>query len=101
LPIIRQGQSIDRALQATGLFDWETISLVAAGQQSGEIAAMLDRVAGYHEETLRERYQRASFALIRIGCLGMLILGGAAMLWMAHTYYQGMFRFVDEFFQTP
>jgi len=101
LPIIREGQSIDRALQATGLFDWETISLVAAGQQSGEIAAMLDRVAGYHEETLRERYQRASFALIRIGCLGMLILGGAAMLWMAHTYYQGMFRFVDEFFQTP
>jgi len=101
LPIIRQGQSIDRALQATGLFDWETISLVAAGQQSGEIAAMLDRVASYHEENLRERYQRASFALIRIGCLGTLILGGAAMLWMVYTYFNGMFRFVDEFFKTP
>jgi type IV pilus assembly protein PilC len=101
LPIIRQGQSIDRALQATGLFDWETISLVAAGQQSGEIAAMLGRVASYHEENLRERYQRASFALIRIGCLGTLILGGAAMLWMVYTYFNGMFRFVDEFFKTP
>ena len=101
LPIIRQGQSIDRALQATGLFDWETISLVAAAQQSGEIAAMLDRVASYHEENLRERYQRASFALIRIGCLGTLILGGAAMLWMVYTYFNGMFRFVDEFFKTP
>lgn len=101
LPVIRRGEGIDRALQATGLFDWETISLVAAGQQSGEIAGMLDRAATYYEETLRERYQRASFALIRLGCLGMLILGGAAMLWMVYTYFTGMFRFVDEFFKTP
>lgn len=101
LPVIRNGQGIDRALQATGLFDWETISLVAAGQQSGEIAGMLDRAASYHEETLRERYQRASFALIRLGCLGMLILGGAAMIWMVYTYFNGMFRFVDEFLGTP
>ncbi len=101
LPLIRRGEGIDRALQATGLFDWETVSLVAAGQQSGEIAGMLDRAATYHEETLRERYQRASFALIRIGCLSMLILGGAAMLWMVYTYFTGMFRFVDEFFKTP
>ena len=101
LPLIRQGQGIDRALQATGLFDWETVSLIAAGQQSGEIAGMLDRAAGYHEETLRERYQRASFALVRLGCLATLILGGAAMIWMAHSYFSGMFRFVDEFFGTP
>lgn len=101
LPVIRNGQGLDHALQATGLFDWETISLVAAGQQSGEIAGMLDRAASYHEETLRERYQRASFALIRLGCLSMLILGGAAMLWMVYTYFTGMFRFVDEFFKTP
>ncbi|MGQ9486643.1 MAG: type II secretion system F family protein [Armatimonadota bacterium] len=101
LPIVRAGEGIDRALQATGLFDWETISLIAAGQQSGEIATMLDRAASYHEETLRERYQRASFALIRLGCLGTLILGGAAMLWMVYSYFNGMFRFVDEFFGTP
>ncbi|GIV20782.1 MAG: phytochrome sensor protein [Armatimonadota bacterium] len=101
LPVIRNGQGIDRALQATGLFDWETISLMAAGQQSGELAGMLDRAAGYHEETLRERYQRASFALIRLGCLGMLVLGGAALIGMVYTYFHGMFRFVDEFFKTP
>lgn len=101
LPVIRRGEGIDRALQATGLFDWETISLVAAGQQSGEIAGMLDRAATYHEETLRERYQRASFALIRLGCLGMLVLGGAALIWAVYTYFTGMFRFVDEFFKTP
>lgn len=101
LPLLREGQSIDRALHATGLFDWETVSLVAAGQQSGELADMLDRVATYHEETLRERYQRATFALIRLGCLGMLVLGGAALVWMVHSYFSGMFRFVDEFFGTP
>jgi len=101
LPMIREGQSLDRALQATGLFDWETISLVAAGQQSGELVGMLDRAAGYYEETLRERYQRASFALVRLGCLSMLLLGGAAMLWMVYSYFTGMFRFVDEFFKTP
>lgn len=101
LPIIRNGEGIDRALQATGLFDWETISLIAAGQQSGEIAGMLDRAASYHEQTLRERYQRASFALIRLGCLGTLILGGAAMLWLVHSYFTGMFRFVDEFMGAP
>ncbi|GIV14625.1 MAG: phytochrome sensor protein [Armatimonadota bacterium] len=99
--VIRDGQGIDRALQATGLFDWETISLVAAGQQSGELAGMLDRAASYHEEMLRERYQRASLALIRLGCLSMLILGGAALIWMVYTYFNGMFRFVDEFFGTP
>ncbi len=101
LPIIRQGQGVDKALQATGLFDWETISLVSAGQQSGEIAGMLDRAAGYHEETLRERYQRASLALVRLGCLATLVLGGAALIWLVHSYFTGMFRFVDEFFQTP
>lgn len=101
LPMILAGEGLDRALQATGLFDWETISLIAAGQQSGEITTMLDRAARYHEETLRERYQRASFALIRLGCLGTLILGGAALLWMVYSYFSGMFRFVDEFFKTP
>ena len=101
LPVIRRGEGIDRALQATGLFDWETISLVAAGQQSGEIADMLDRSATYHEETLRERYQRASFALVRLGCLGVLVLSGAALIWTVYTYFTGMFRFVDEFFGTP
>lgn len=101
VPIIRAGEGIDRALQATGLFDWETISLIAAGQQSGEITTMLDRAASYHEETLRERYQRASFALTRLGCLGTLILGGAAMLWMVYSYFNGMSRFVDGFFGTP
>lgn len=101
LPILQKGQGIDQALHATQLFDWETISLVSAGQQSGEIVAMLDRVANYHEQTLRERYQRAAFALIRLGCLGSLLLGGAALLWMVHSYFSGMFRFVDEFFSTP
>ncbi|MER3473621.1 MAG: hypothetical protein C4335_06215 [Armatimonadota bacterium] len=101
LPMIRAGEGLDRALQATGLFDWETISLIAAGQQSGEITTMLDRAARYHEETQQERYQRASFALIRLGCLGTLILGGAALLWMVYSYFSGMFRFVDEFFKTP
>lgn len=101
LPIIQRGEALDKALQATGLFDWQTVGLVAAGQQSGELAGMLDRAAQYHEEILREKYQRASFTLIRLGCLGTLMLGGAAMIWMVYSYFSGMFRFVDEYFRMP
>jgi type II secretory pathway component PulF len=95
---MQQGASLPEAFAATGLFADSVEQLVLTGHQSGDMVAMLDQAIEHYDHGTEDASRKARFMMLRFGVLAMLILGGAAVIWMAHTYYQGMFDFVDKNF---
>ncbi len=49
---VSEGQSLHRALAQSGLLPPVTLRLIASGERSGELAALLDQAAGIHERQL-------------------------------------------------
>lgn len=98
--LMQQGASLPDAFTATGLFTNSIENLVITGHHSGEVVESLDKVADYYQDQIDQAAARSKFMMLRFGILAMLVLGGAAMLWLAHTYYGGMFTWVDRNFGT-
>jgi type IV pilus assembly protein PilC len=96
--LMQQGCSLSDAFAATGLFTNQVEQMVFTGQESGQVVEMLDQATDYYQEQVDEAHRKSRFMMLRLGILAMLVLGGAAALWMTKTYFQGMFSFVDQNF---
>ena len=49
---IREGASVSTAMEAAGLATPVALRLLRVGEKSGEMAEMMDRIAGFHDEEL-------------------------------------------------
>lgn len=96
--LVRTGSSIPDAFYATGLFASPVEQLIATGHDSGQVVESLDQAADYYQNLISESAGKSRFMIFRLGLLAMIILGGACVIWMVHTYFQGMFDFVDKNF---
>ena len=73
----RQGQGLSGPLAAQGLFPVMAVQLVRVGEETGELEAMLTKVADIYDEEVRktvERMLRLLVPVVTIG-LGLLIAG--------------------------
>lgn len=71
----RQGQGLSGPLAATGLFPRMAVQLLRVGEETGELEAMLEKVAGIYDQEVHrtiERLLRLLVPLLTIG-LGLLI----------------------------
>lgn len=84
--MMQSGASFSEAFTETGLFNNEIENLVITGQQSGQIVEMLDGAADYYEQQTVEASKRAKFTMLRMGVIGLLVFGGAAVCWFAYSY---------------
>ncbi len=99
--LMQTGASLADAFNATGLFTNEMENVILTGQQSGEMTESLDRITEYYQDEAAAANGKSKFALFRIGLLALLILTGAAVCWVAWTYFHGMFTWVDHYFSPP
>lgn len=74
---VREGTSLHRALARSGHFPPMALHLIASGEQSGELATMLQRVAEYHE---REARLRVSMLTSLLEPAVIIMAGGVVML---------------------
>lgn len=93
--LMQQGSTLADAFSATGLFADQVEQLVATGQQSGQVVEMLDQATDYYQEKVTEAAGKSRFMMLRLGILAMLILGGAASLWLAQSYFSGVMHYTD------
>jgi general secretion pathway protein F len=73
---VREGTQINRALQDTGYFSLLTVRLVAAGEMTGRLEAMLEKSADYQERVVAQKIDVA-LALFEPGMIlvmGMIVL---------------------------
>ncbi len=95
---IQTGMPLPDAMQSTGLFDSEVEQLIFTGHESGQLVEMLDQATNYYQDLTLRSLGKARFMMFRYGVLAMLLLGGAALIIMTKTYYQGMFDYVNKYF---
>jgi len=93
--LMNQGASFSDAFAATGLFDNQIENLIITGQHSGEIVESLDKAADFYQERVYDATVRARRTMLSMGLITMLVLGGAALAWLEHSYFQGLFTLTD------
>jgi general secretion pathway protein F len=74
---VREGVNLARALEDTGLFPPVTLQLLASGETSGNVGAMLDRAAAEQE---RELESLTSGFLAILEPMLILVMGGVVLL---------------------
>ena len=75
--LVSEGASLHMALEHSGYFPPLTIHLVASGESSGKLEAMLDRAATSQERDLQSTIQ---MALGILGPVVILLMGGMVLL---------------------
>ncbi|MCS6775685.1 MAG: type II secretion system F family protein [Chloroherpetonaceae bacterium] len=95
---VQQGASLPEAFAATGLFDHAVEQLLVTGHYSGQVESALESAAALYRAQAEEAAKRTRLALLRLGTLALLLFGGAAVLWMAKTYFSGIFQMVERMF---
>lgn len=83
--IVRAGQGIDAAIQATGMMEHDPLQLLVTGQKTGQWIEMLDRVTAYYQEEAARATDAAKSAQKRVGVIVTLVSTGYIMC--AATYY--------------
>jgi general secretion pathway protein F len=73
---VREGASISQALMKSRLFPPITVHLIASGESSGQLPAMLERAAQHQERELEALTARlvGVFEPVLILCMGLLVL---------------------------
>ena len=74
---LESGGSLSRALQASGVFPPMTVHMIASGEVSGELDAMLNKVADHQEREL-EMLNQSLLALFEP--IMILVMGGVVLL---------------------
>lgn len=73
---VREGSPINRALQDSGYFSLLSVRLIAAGEMTGRLEAMLEKSADYQEKVVAQKIDMA-LALFEPGMIlvmGMIVL---------------------------
>lgn len=96
--LMQTGSNLADAFAATGLFADQVEQMVFTGQQSGQVVEMLDQASAYYEERAEVARGKARLMMFRLGFIALLVFGGIAVCWMAHSYFAGIFNVVDTEF---
>lgn len=88
--MMQQGATMGEAFAHTRLFDNSIEQLIITGEQSGELDVMLDRAAEQYQNAMQESTNHVRNGIARIGRLGMLVLGGVLLCWLAFSYFRAV-----------
>jgi type II secretory pathway component PulF len=90
---LRQGQRLSQALSHSSYIPHFVLRMVAVGEETGAVEAMLERVAERYEKELRQLFSRI-MGLIEpaiIVCLGLFVASIVLMMFLAIMDIQGGF----------
>ncbi len=73
---IEQGQSLYQVAEESGLFTPLVLQMLAVGEETGQVAEMMDQVAGFYEGEVEASLDQLSSSIepILIGVIGALVL---------------------------
>jgi type II secretory pathway component PulF len=83
-PLLRAGQGLDAAIQASGVMDNDPFQLLVTGQKTGQWVEMLDRVTAYYQEMAQQATEKARSAQKRVGVLLTIITSGYVMIYATY-----------------
>jgi type IV pilus assembly protein PilC len=96
LPVVQQGNGIDAAVQATGIFGNDPLQLLVTGQKTGQFVEMLDRVTTYYQEEAGRATDGAKDAQKRLAVIITIISSGYVMIAATHGLMTMGFKMTEH-----
>ncbi len=96
VPILRAGQGLDAAINATGLMDHDPIQLLVTGQKTGQWIEMLDRVTLFYQDEAAKATDAAKSAQKRVGGIVTLISMGYVTIVTTHGLASVGFKWTES-----
>lgn len=97
IPVVRAGQGIDAAIQATGLMQHDPLQMLVTGQKTGQWLEMLDRVTAHYQEEAARATQDAKSFQKRLGIILTIVVTGYVLCVSTYGCYRLIFQAADEF----
>lgn len=97
IPVARGGQSLDAAIQATGVMEHDSLQMLITGQKTGQWVEMLDRVTAYYQDQAAIATDAARAAQKRLGWILTLIVTGYVTCVGTWGIYKVIFKVADEY----
>lgn len=88
--LVRSGATLPEVLEATHLFDSETLDMVHSGEESGNMPEMLAQAIHYKREEARHIGNLTPWIIALAVYFILLIVGGALFVWAASHVYGGI-----------
>ena len=79
---VREGKGMARPLNESGLFPPLALNMIAVGEETGKLDAMLAEVANYYDQEVRRATKRLTSLLEPILILGMGLIIGSVVISM-------------------
>jgi len=95
--VLRQGEGLDAAIQATGLMGHDPLQLLITGQKTGQWAETLEQVTAYYQEEAANATEAAKSAVKRAAAVITLLSAGYVLVAATYYGYRAIFRFADTF----
>ncbi|HYK26175.1 MAG TPA: type II secretion system F family protein [Steroidobacteraceae bacterium] len=73
---VERGEPLARAASATGIFPPLVLQMIAVGEETGELSALLEEVAGFYEREVDYSLKvlSAAFEPVLLACVGAMVL---------------------------
>jgi MSHA biogenesis protein MshG len=73
---VERGEPLARAASATGVFPPLVLQMIAVGEETGELPALLEEVAGFYEREVDYslKVMSAAFEPVLLACVGAMVL---------------------------
>ena len=96
IPLVRAGQGIDQAIEATGLMGHDPLQMLVTGQKTGQWLEMLDRVTAFYQDEAARATQDAKSFQKRLGVILTIVVTGYVLCVSTYGCYQIVFKVTDE-----
>ncbi|MBC8141455.1 MAG: type II secretion system F family protein, partial [Armatimonadetes bacterium] len=76
VPVLRAGNGLDAAMQASGMLEHDPLQLLITGQRTGQWSEMLDKVTAYYQDAAAKSTEDAKNAQKRLAILVTMLSVG-------------------------
>lgn len=91
LPPLRAGRGLTDSFASTGVFEPNVLDMLYTGEQSGNVDAMLEKMATYYEQEAETRAKAQAQVLALAIMVGTGIMVGVTVVSFYSNYFSGMF----------
>lgn len=91
LPPLRAGRGLTDSFASTGIFEPNVLDMLYTGEQSGNVDAMLEKMATYYEQEAETRAKAQAQMLAMAIMVGTGIMVGITVVSFYSSYFSGMF----------
>jgi MSHA biogenesis protein MshG len=89
---VERGESLSRAAASVGMFPPLVLQMIAVGEETGELPALLDEVAGFYEREVEFALKTLSAAIEPI----LIVLVGGMVLILALGVFLPMWNMIAK-----